>query len=313
MDFYFKLLASRRLLVTLLLGISSGLPLALTAGTLQAWLTVDGVDLVTLGFLSLVGLPYTYKFLWAPLLDRYVPPWIGRRRGWLLVTQLGLLGALAVMAGFTPSQDIYAVGTLAVVVAFLSASQDIAVDAYRTELLEPAERGLGAACSVAAYRIAMLTSGGGALVLADAIGWQRMYGVMAGLMVIGMSATLFGPEPRVAATPPATLGTAIRIPFKEFLTRPAAGWILLLLVLYKLGDAFTGALGTAFLLRGVGFSAGELGLYYKSFVLIATLAGAFLGGALMLRLGLYRALLLFGVLQADTNLAFYALALAGKN
>lgn len=311
---YAEVFRSRRVLLLVALGFSSGLPLALTAGTLQAWLAVEGVDIVTIGWFSLVGQPYTYKFLWAPLMDRYAPPFLGRRRGWLAATQLALAAAIVLMGSLSPRDSPWLVGACALAVAFLSASQDIVVDAYRTDVLRPEERGAGAAVSVLGYRLAMLVSGAGALVLADQwLGWHGAYWLMAALMTVGMAATWLALEPPGAASAPRTLDEAVRRPLAEYFSRQGALALLALVVLYKLGDAFAGNLTTAFLLRGPGFSATEVGAINKGFGLAATIAGALLGGAAMARLGLYRALLVFGLLQALTNLGFMLLAGAGRH
>ena len=310
---YTAIFTQRRVAFMLLLGFSSGLPLALTTGTLQAWATVDGLDIKTISFLTLVGSAYTLKFLWAPLMDRFVPPLLGRRRGWMLVTQLLLVVGIALMGTQSPKASIMALACIAIVVAFCSASQDIAFDAYRTDVLRKEERGAGAAVSVLGYRLAMLVSGGLALVLADSfLGWQATYWLMAALMFIGIIATWFAPEPELLAPPPRTLDEAVVGPMKDFFSRDGAVFVLVLIVLYKLGDAFAGSLSTAFLIRGVGFSATEVGAINKILGLIATIIGALAGGALMTRLSLYGALMLFGVLQAVTNLGFWFLAVTPK-
>lgn len=315
---YRAILRDRNLAVILLLGFSSGLPLALTGQTLQAWMTVDGVDLSTIGVFTLVGIPYTWKFLWAPAMDRFVPPVLGRRRGWLLVTQAALALGLTAMGTLTPRQDLAALAALALFVAFASASQDIVVDAYKVDVSPPAERGLAGAMGVVGYRIAMLVSGALALVLVagsgwlPAFGWHRTYLAMAALMGIGVIATVWGREPPAAAAP-RSLRAAVVDPFREFFTRPGALWLLALIVLYKLGDAFAGSLTTAFLLRGAGFSLADVGMVYKVVGLTTTIAGVILGGALMVRLGLYRSLMAFGVLQAVGTLAYMWLALAGRS
>ncbi|HEU4622802.1 MAG TPA: MFS transporter [Burkholderiaceae bacterium] len=301
----------------LLLGFSSGLPLALTSGTLQAWMTVEGLDIKTIGFFTLVGQAYVFKFAWAPLMDRYAPrlAHLGRRRGWLLVTQLALAGLIAMMGSTSPAHALGALAVLAVLVAFGSASQDIVFDAYRTDVLPASERGAGAALSVLGYRLAMIVSGGLALWLADHwLGWRGMYWLMAGLMGVGLATTLLlAPEPTDAQRAPRTLDEAIVAPWKQFFSRRGALAFLVLIVLYKLGDAFAGALTTAFLIRGVGFSAGEVGLVNKSFGLATTIIGALVGGALMSRIGLVRSLLSFGLLQLLSNLAYWALAVTPKN
>jgi PAT family beta-lactamase induction signal transducer AmpG len=315
---YSAVFRDRRLAVILLLGFSSGLPLALTGGTLQAWMTVEGVDLATIGIFTLVGIPYTWKFLWSPFMDRFVPPFLGRRRGWLFVTQVMLAALIAAMAFASPRADLAWLAMLAVLVAFTSASQDIVFDAYRTDVSAPEQRGLAAAFTVVGYRVAMLTSGAAALVLVagsgfiPALGWQNTYLVMAGLMGLGAVATLLGPEPAVSAPTPRTLNDAVWLPLKEFFARPGAWVLLALIVLYKLGDAFAGSLTTAFLLRGAGFPLDDVGYVNKGMGLAATIFGALFGGALMVRLGLYGSLLAFGILQALSNLGFMALAMAGK-
>ncbi len=304
-----------RTLVTMpLLGFASGLPLALTSGTLQAWLTTMGLDIETIGVLSLVGLPYTVKFLWAPLMDRYVWPWLGRRRGWMLVTQLGLVLAIALMPAVSASGFLGALAACALLLAFLSASQDIAFDAYRADVLKPEERGVGAGLSILGYRLAMLVSGAMALILADALGWEGTYLAMAGLMVVGLVATVACREPRRPETAPlASRSDIVVAPLRAFLKRKDAVALLVLVVLYKLGDAFAGTLTTAFLIRGAGFSLTDVGVVNKGLGLVALLVGALWGGILMARIGLYRALLGFGVLQAVTNLGFAWLALLGKD
>lgn len=313
MNAYLEIFRSRRVAVVCLLGFSSGLPLALTSGTLQAWMTVSGVDLATIGIFTLVGIPYTWKFLWAPLMDRYVPPFLGRRRGWIAAMQLILGICIAVMGSLNPVTMPWALAALALMVAFISASQDVVFDAYRADVLRPAERGIGAAVSVLGYRLAMLVSGALALILSDQIGWQNTYWLMAALMIAAIAATLFGPEPEVEVKPPGTLTEAVVEPLREFFARHGAWALLLLIVLYKLGDAFAGSLTTAFLIRGVDFTATEVGTINKGMGLAATLVGVVFGGVLMAKLGLFRSLLAFGVLQAISNLTFMWLAAIGKD
>jgi MFS transporter, PAT family, beta-lactamase induction signal transducer AmpG len=303
------------LTMTLLLGFASGLPLALSAGTLQAWLTVEGVNLKTLGWLTLLGLPYTYKFLWAPLLDRYRLPvagnWTGRRRGWLVALLLAMAAVLAAMSFQAPSSDpdsLIWLATLAFGLVILSASFDIVFDAWRAESLTPAQRGLGAAWSVIGYRLAMLTSGGLALMLADLwLGFQGVYLLMAGFAVVFAVIAAIAPEPTQAPAP-RSLVLAVVEPFKEFFGRPGALLFLLMIVLYKFGDAFAGSLSTAFLIRGAGFTPAEVGAVNKGMGLLATLVGGLAGGLLLSRISLWQALLVFGVLQGVTNLGFWWLA-----
>ncbi|GKS58369.1 AmpG family muropeptide MFS transporter [Nitrospira sp.] len=305
-------LANRRIAVMLPLGFASGLPLALTTGTLQAWLSVAGVDLKTIGIFTLVGLPYTLKFLWAPVMDRFVPPWLGRRRGWMLATQITLMVGVAVMAAIDPARWPWWMGLAALVVAFTSASQDIVFDAYRTDTLRPQERGFGAAVWVNGYRLAMIVSAVLALILAERIGWANTYLVMVGFMTIGVAAILTGPEPECAQESPASIQEAFLGPIVEFFHRGFGLQLVLLVALYKIGDAFAGALQTAFFIRGVGFSAADVG-YMKGLGIGLTLVGALAGGVGMTRLGLVRSLLIFGALQALSNLSFVLLASAGKS
>lgn len=309
----FRSLINIRIGTVLFLGFSSGLPLALTGGTLQAWMTVEGVDLGTIGIFTLVGLPYTLKFLWSPLLDRFVPPIFGRRRGWILIFQISLMVLIATMSGFSPKSVPWIVAFLAVMIAFTSASQDVVIDAYRADILKERERGFGAGVFVTGYRIAMLVSGALALILSEVLGWRLTYLLMAGVLTLGVLATLFGPEPDEKIVPPRTLSEAVWGPLKEFFSRPGAWAFLTLIVLYKLGDAFAGSLTTAFLIRGAEFSVGEVGVVNKGMGMIATILGALFGGVIMARLGMFRALMYFGILQAISNLSFMILAYIGKN
>lgn len=305
MSLYFN----RRVGPLLLLGFASGLPLALTGGTLQAWATVENISLQQIGFLTLVGTAYTLKFLWAPLVDRYVPPLFGRRRGWMALTQALLGLSLFFMGYLSPSQNLGLLATVAVCVAFFSATQDIAFDAYRTDVLRASERGAGAAFSVLGYRLAMLVSGGLALILADQwLGWGNMYHLMGSLMLLLLFATWFAPEPENPGNVPGSLRDAVVKPFKDFFLRPEALTVLLLIVLYKLGDAFAGALSTTFLIRGAGFSPTEVGSVNKIMGLVATIVGALIGGSLLERLGLYRSLMFFGILQGVSNLGYWLIA-----
>ncbi|CAB5515199.1 Anhydromuropeptide permease [Achromobacter anxifer] len=306
--------SSPRVAPLLVLGFASGLPLALTSGTLQAWATVENVPLQEIGFLTLVGSAYTLKFLWAPLVDRYAPPLLGRRRGWMLLTQVLLGLGIMAMGALSPSSALQTLALFAVIVAFLSATQDIAFDAYCTDVLRKEERGAGAAIKVMGYRLAMIVSGGLALILADQwIGWHNTYVLMGGLMLLCTLATFWAPEPEHVARPPRTLREAVGEPLHEFFSRRGALAVLLLIVLYKLGDAFAGALSTTFLIRGAGFTPTEVGTVNKVLGLAATIIGALAGGSLMSRWGLYRSLMAFGLLQAVSNLAYWLIAISPKN
>lgn len=383
-----------RFVTVVVLGFAGGLPLALTGQAMQAWLSVSGIDIATIGFLSIVGLPYTFKFLWAPLMDRFELPWLGRRRGWLVLTQLLLAATLMWMASTSPTDATRAFALLAVLVAFVSASQDVAFDAYRTDLLAPAERGLGSSLYVLGYRLAMILSGGIALIWVDpsnassAMTWPDVYRLMAWLMVgaavfsalvaprlpdlasprgeakqdlIGFVAVLAAvalgyavsdrfslPLAKATLTPllagssmaaelkvrwielaALLLGIMFTLPLAAFAARaarfdtllgglrsyfaqPGAGMFLALIVFYKLGDAFAMSLMTPFLLKTMAFSTSEVGLVNKIMGLWLTILGAVVGGTLMMRLGLWRSLFLFGVAQAASNLGFLWLALTGK-
>ncbi len=311
---YFAVFTQRNYLFLLLLGFSSGLPLALTSGTLQAWMTVEGIDLKTIGFFSLAAQAYVFKFLWSPFMDRYTPSLGSRRRGWLLISQLLLIAGIVVTGFLEPSRHLWWLAAMAVFIAFCSASQDIAFDAWRTDLLDSEQRGTGAAISVLGYRLAMLVSGGLALWLADRwLGWQYTYWLMAMLMLIGVFATVLAPEPDTKSSIPKNMEQAVIAPLKDFFSRNNAWLIMLLIVLYKLGDAFAGSLSTAFLIRSVGFDAGSIGLVNKTFGLFATVTGALSGGLLMQRLNLFRSLMIFGVLQAISNAGYWMLSVTDKS
>ena len=310
---YLQVFRSRSIAVITFLGFSSGLPLALTGGTLQAWMTVAGVDIRIIGMFSLVGIPYLIKFLWSPIMDRFIPPWLGRRRGWIIITQLSLIVGISAMAFGSPEKAALLLAMIALIVAFISASQDIVIDAYRTDILKEQERGLGAAVFVMGYRIAMIVSGALALILSEHIGWRNTYLFMAGLIGVGILSTLLGPEPAERVVPPQSLREAVGGPLKDYFSRNSAISLLILIILYKLGDAYAVSLITTFLIRGVGFSAGDVGKIAKTIGFVSLIGGAIFGGTLMVKLRLFRSLLIFGILQAISNLAFMLLAWVGKN
>ena len=382
-----------RLIAVTLLGFASGLPLALTGQAMQAWLSAEGIDIATIGFFSLVGLPYTFKFLWAPLMDRFELPWLGRRRAWLVLTQLALAGALLWMGSTPPASALTTFALLALLVAMLSASQDIVVDAYRTDLLPSAERGMGSSLTVLGYRLAMILSGGIAFIWVDprqggGWTWPEVYRAMAMIMVaaavvsallvpklvdaakpvsvarndllgflavaaavaIGFVATRYVFSPLaaklvlplfssggvaanlqqrwadlaalfagIAFTLPLVAWVARRARFETLLgglqsyfAQPGAGPFLAFIVLYKLPDAFAGALLTPFLLSAMQYSTAEVGVVNKVIGLWLTIVGALIAGAMMIRLGLFRALLIFGILQMLGNLGFWWLAVHGR-
>ena len=273
-------------------------------------MAVAGVDLRAIGIFSLVGLPYTLKFLWSPLMDRYVPPLFGRRRGWIILTQIGIMLGIVLMSFGSPNEDLLFFG----MVALWLPSCPISGHRGALPLLYSVmERGLGEAVFVAGYRIAMLVGGALALILSDQIGWRNTYIIMAGLMIIGIVAAFFGNESDNNIAPPKSLQDAVWGPLHNFFSRKGAIVMLILIVLYKLCDAYAGTMTTPFLIRGVGFTATDVGTINKGLGLISVIFGAMAGGTLMVRLGLFRSLLIFGILQALSNLSFMALALAGKS
>ena len=372
----------------LFLGFASGLPLALTGTAMQAWLVADQITIATIGFFGLVGIPYTFKFIWAPLMDRFELPFVGRRRGWLVLTQAAIAGALWWMATLSPAANAKVFALVAVLVAFLSASQDVVIDAYRTDVLSPKERGLGASLAVLGYRLAMVLSGGLAFVWADlksgyGWSWSYIYQIMA-MVMLGAAVVSLILLPRLPKhlKPPTThasrdligflalvaavvagyqltnrvvqpamngvfqvasiatnqkwadlvsllIGIAVTLPLgwwaskmarfetlnrslANYLAQPRAGIFLLLIILYKLGDAFAGALLTPFLLKAIGFSSAEVGVVNKILGIWLTIGGALVGGALMTRIGLYRALLWFGLGQLLSNFGFWLVAASTK-
>ena len=311
----------------LLLGVASGLPYALMDDAFRGWMTKAQLDLRTIGWFSLVSLPYSLKFLWSPFLDRFAPPHLGRRRGWIVIGQLGLMVALASLAvqmsaiaqgpSPTPTLVLQGVALIALVITFLSATQDIAIDAYRTDVLEEREMGAGAATYVLGYRIAILMTGAMAFILADRITWPWVYGIMAGLMGLGVLISLWAPEPIRAVHPPDSLEQAVVLPFVEFFNRMGgqrAIAVLLFILLYKLGDNLTAKMAIPFLGdQGLGFSDTDIGAIRQGLGLVATIVGTLAGGAALSQLGINRSLWIFGGLQALSNLGYLILAIVGKN
>lgn len=313
----------RRVLLVLVLGFSSGLPLLLTFSTLAFRLAETGIDKGSIGLFALVGLAYGWKFVWSPVLDRFRPPFLGRlgrRRGWLALIQLALIGAIAALGSCRPETQLGLTAAAAVLVAFLSASQDIVIDAWRIELLAERQQGAGAAAAVAGYRVALLVAGAGALLVAEASGWLWAYAAMAALMLPGLVATLLGPETAApvqdAAAPFAVrLRRSVLEPLGEFFSRngvAAAVAILLFIMLYKLGDALLGAMSNPFYVE-LGFTKTEVASIVKVQGLFATLAGGFLGGAIVNRYGVLPALWICGIVQMLSNLVFVAQAVAGHD
>ncbi|HET7832517.1 MAG TPA: AmpG family muropeptide MFS transporter [Gallionella sp.] len=305
-------LFTRRMLICVFTGFSSGLPLYLLLNLVPAWLRTEQIDLKVIGAFALIQFPYTWKFLWSPFLDRYAVPALGRRRGWMLLTQVALLVVIASLGGFSPQRDLQMIVLLATLLAFLSATQDIVLDAYRRELLADNELGLGNAVHVNAYRIAGLIPGSLSLILADHLAWDLVFIITALFMLPGMVMTLLVREPH-RATPPRTLREAVVEPFHEFMTRHdwrSALLILAFLFFYKLGDSLCTALATPFYLD-MGFSKSQIGLIAKNAGLWPAVAGALLGGIWMLKIGINRALWLFGVVQVVSIFGFYWLATLG--
>lgn len=312
-----EVLASGRLWIAGLMGFAGGLPLLLTITLLQAWLSSAQVSLTTIGLLGLVGLPYNVKFLWAPLMDRFVPLGLGRRRGWLVVAQLSLAASIFALGLQDPAQRLWAVALAALAVAFFSATQDVVIDAYRRESLADAEQGLGASMYTYGYRLGMLVVSAGGLVMADRIGFRAVYFGMAAIMLAMVAVTLLAPEPGGIGERPRTLKSAFLGPFGEFFRRreempSGAIAVLAFILLYKLGDNLASHMSIPFYLD-LGFSNSEIGTVVKFFGLWPLLFGVFVGGVLNLRAGLYRALIVSGVLQGVSTVGFAVLSLVGDD
>ncbi|MEG3639929.1 AmpG family muropeptide MFS transporter [Magnetococcus sp. PR-3] len=319
-----NLYGQRRVMAVLFLGFSSGLPLALTFGTLTLWLAEEGISKTTIGLFALVGVPYTFKFAWAPLMDSLAIPWLtrrfGRRRSWALFTQVGLAVTIFLLGLSNPLEAPFVTAILALTVSFMSASQDIVIDAYRVELLEDHQQGAGAAMIVLGYRMGMLVSGAGALYLASSVSWAATYGIMALCMSVGMVTVLLNVEPKGA---PKELmqghggfvpwfKDAVLAPFQNFMTRPGWLWVLVFILLYKLGDALAGVMSNPFYLE-LAFTKIEIANISKLFGLAASIIGGLIGGVVVSRMGMMRALLLCGVLQMLSNLMFVIQAEVGHN
>lgn len=311
----FRVFGQPKMAALLFLGFSSGLPFILTNDVLKAWLTVEKIDLATIGLFSLVALPYSFKWAWSPLIDRYVPPLFGRRRGWIFIMQIALLIAIGAMGFHDPNTALQLLSVNAFLVAFFSATQDVAVDAYRTDVLDDHEMGAGAAVFVLGYRIALLVSGAFAFMLADRLSWPIVYAAMALLMLPGMIATWRAPEPVLEDRPPQTMFEAVVLPFRDFFQRagPIMGAaVLLFIVLFKLPDYLGASLRAPFLVQ-TGFSETEIGAIMGGIGLGATIVGALFGGGVVARLGINRSLWIFGLLQAASNLMYYFQSLIGAD
>jgi PAT family beta-lactamase induction signal transducer AmpG len=307
-----EVLASPKMLAILVLGAASGFPNQITESVLQAWLKDSGATNTTIGVLSYVALPYLLKFLWAPLLDRYPLPIFGRRRGWIFVMQLALAATIAMYAVQNPAVSLTPVAVCAVLIVFFSATQDIAIDAYRTDVAKPEERGLAAAANNLGYRTTAWVASAFALVVADFFGWRPALLILAAVMAAFCIGTLLAPEPEYRHQPPRTLRESVTTPLAELFGAPSAVAFIFLILLFKVGDAFALRLFTPFMMD-IGFTKTEIALVLKALFTASAVIGAILGGIWMVKLGLLRSMLLFGVLQALSNLLYYALALSGKS
>ncbi|MBU0481815.1 MAG: AmpG family muropeptide MFS transporter [Proteobacteria bacterium] len=307
---------SRRMLICVFNGISAGMPLFFVYHLIPAWLRSEQVDLKTIGLFSLVGIPYTWKFIWSPLMDRFVPPFLGRRRGWMLITQIALLLTMTTIGFADPQQKILFIAMLAFIVAFFSASQDIVLDAYRRELLPDNELGLGNSMYVNGYRAAVFIPGGLGLILADHLLWEQVFMVIGSFMVIGIIKTLLIKEIAVSVSPPRSLCEAVVKPFSEFFGREGGAGqgvlILAFLFLYKIGDNMATALSTPFYLD-MGFSMTVIGTMVKLINFWAMIIGSFIGGVVIYKTGINRSLWLFGVVQMVSILGFAVLSESGAN
>jgi len=306
---------NRRMLICVFTGFTSGLPLYILIQLVPGWLRTEGVGLAEIGFFTLVQLPYTWKFLWSPIMDRFTLPFLGRRRGWMLVTQLALMISIAALGFLEPALSIWAVAYLAMAVAFFSASQDVVLDAYRRELLPDPELGIGNSIHVQAYRLSGLVPGALALILADQLPWHTVFVIVAAFMGIGIALTLSIDEPCRDPGSPKTIRQAVIEPFREFISRQGVAPALLVLAFlffYKLGDNMATALQTPFFID-VGFTLTQIGSIAKTAALSAAIAGAMIGGLIMIRLSINRALWLFGVVQVVSILGFALLSEIGAN
>jgi len=300
------------MIISLIMGFASGLPLVLTGTFLQAWLKDSKVDLSTIGLVSLFGLPYTLKFLWAPFVDRYALPLLGRRKGWIFVFQLLLVCSIFGMGSADPINSPLMLGVMALAVAFFSASQDIVIDAYRREDLADTELGMGAALYVWGYRLGMLSIGYGGLIMADNYNYGTAFYIIAFSMLATTVITLLSPEPKNEYGLPASLRDAVVLPFLDFFKRKEALWLLAFILLYKIGDTMAGAMTMPFYME-IGFTKTQIANIAKLFGFWATIIGGLTGGIMMLKLGINKALWIFGVLQAVSTFGFSLLTLTGVN
>jgi MFS transporter, PAT family, beta-lactamase induction signal transducer AmpG len=309
---FFKKIFNRQMLVSLIMGFACGLPLLLTMSVLQARMKEDGIDLTIIGLVNLVQIPYTWKFVWAPFLDRFIPPFLGRRKGWLAMAQFGLILAIAGLGYSDPVNHFGWMVFTAICVAFFSATQDIVVDAYRREDLSDEELGLGSSFYIYGYRMGTLLASGGGLIMADFIPWSHVYLLMCMCMLPAVATTLLTPEPHMAEGSPRTLKDAVIQPIVDYFTRKDALWILSFILFYKIGDTMASAMTMPFYLE-IGFSKTQIGAVVKIFGTWAIIGGAITGGIIMFRFGIHKSLWMFGVLQALSTACFVILARMGDN
>ncbi|MDF1757925.1 MAG: MFS transporter [Legionellaceae bacterium] len=311
------LIFTKRFLVVFILGFSSGLPLALVSSTLQAWFSDVGMSVYATGMLSLISLPYLYRFLWAPILDRYsLVSFMSRRRSWILGTQIFLCLGFNIMAWFSPLTSPVLMGVLGFILASLSATQDATIDAYRVEILAGNEFGLGASVATLGYRLAMLLAGGISLIIAEHAGWEMVYRLMGAVMIIGMLATIWGDEKAPQNLEPTDLVHSFIDPVKNLLKRPTIIPFCLFVIFFKLGEVFTtniSGIVMPFLIQGLGFSLSTIAYVNKILGVAAVIAGGLTAGVVLLRCSLYRSLFIFGLIQCITNALFVLLAIVGKN
>ncbi|MCF6767310.1 MFS transporter [Thiotrichales bacterium 19S11-10] len=311
------ILTSRKMLVMLLLGFSSGLPLLLTLSTLIAWYTQSNISIQDIGFLTMISAPYTFKFVWAPLMDRFSLSFISHRLGWVLITQLLLIITVASNALFTPETNPWTLAILNLFIAFISATQDININAYQADILKPEERALGGAISTLGYRIAMFASGAGALIIASKTSWATAYLSISLLFIIGIIGTLIAPKIKQKTEHmPQSLYQAVVFPLTDFLKRHhirSALLILCLIIVYKLGDQLAFSLNTVFFLRGLNFSLEQVAYAFKLSAMAFTILGTLIGGLLIKRIGIYKGFLYFSFAMALANLSYAILAIVGKN
>ena len=300
------------MLVCLIMGFSCGLPLLLTMGVLQTWMKDENIDLTLIGLVNLVQIPYTWKFIWAPVVDRYSIPLLGRRRGWLLLSQICLMFSIIGLGYSDPGKNLIMMMITAMLVAFFSATQDIVVDAYRREDLPDDELGLGSSLYMSGYRFGSMLASGGGLIMADHMSWSAVYSVMGICMLIGIVTTIFTPEPEMTEGTPVTLKAAVVEPFVEYFKRSGAVWMLAFILLYKLGDMMASAITAPFYLD-IGFTKTEIGAVVKIFGIWAIIAGAIIGGTAIVKLGINKSLWVFGVLQAVSTAGFALLARVGHS